>query len=160
MGTAVLEKKGAPAKTAKTKKPKAKQSEAKRPKRSATKPRMTQMNVRINAETKKQGDRALERIGLSPSEAVRALWEFAARHANEPASLQSLLAALEAEEDVASIDENQRNLAEEGWALVDSFRKINGLVCTVPEDDDERMAYYKQLREEAYWERLAERGLA
>ena len=39
---------------------------------------MTQMNVRIDAETKKQGDRALARIGLSPSEAVRALWEFAA----------------------------------------------------------------------------------
>ena len=150
MGSAVLEEKSAPAKTAKAKKSKA----------LAVKPRMTQMNVRIDAETKKQGDRALERIGLSPSEAVRALWEFAARHANEPASLQPLLALLEEEKDAISLEERQRNLAEEGWALIDGFREVNQLVNTIPEDDDERMAYYDRLREEAYWERLAERGLA
>lgn len=34
-----------------------------------------QVNVRMNAEVKEAGDAALAEVGLSPSEAVRALWE-------------------------------------------------------------------------------------
>lgn len=34
-----------------------------------------QINVRMNAAVKDAGDKALAEVGLSPSEAVRALWE-------------------------------------------------------------------------------------
>lgn len=143
-----------------------KRTKAGRPKARGTKPPMVQMNVRIDAELKKQGDRALERVGLSPSEAVRALWECAVRHANDPNELRNLVNLISEpkngkEGELATDKQNQRQaLLEEGWALVDNFRKENGLLSAIPEDDDERMAYYDQLREEAYWDRLSERGLA
>lgn len=34
-----------------------------------------QINVRIDRELKEAGDRELERLGITPSQAVRALWE-------------------------------------------------------------------------------------
>ena len=84
MGTAVLEKKRSA-----TKPPKAARA---RP--SVSKPQMTQMNVRIEADLKEQGDRAFERIGSSPSEMVRALWRYASRHAADPETLRRLLGEL------------------------------------------------------------------
>lgn len=152
MGTAVSEKTAKPPKATK----------AGRPKSNVPKPRMAQMNVRIEADVKKQGDRAFERIGLTPSEVVRALWRYASGHAAEPEAMRQLMAELESGSTEYAEDEReqQRTLLEEGWALIDKFREEHGLVCTVPDDVDERMAYYDQLREEAYWERLAERGLA
>lgn len=149
MGAAVLEEKKQVNKKAKVG----------RPKSSRPKPPMTQMNVRIDAELKKQGDRALERIGLSPSEAARALWEFAARHVNEPGKLQHIIEELEGGNEELNPPENQNN-AQDGWKIMDeAYRALGITPKLLPEDVDERLAYYDELKEEAYWERLGERGL-
>lgn len=166
MATTALEK---PKSAKGTKKPKGNAA----PKRATTKkkipragtlspPKIVQMNVRIDEETKEAGDAAFARIGLTPSQAVRLLWKYAGRHANDPEALRSFLGELSEEQtDSDTSDEQVRRIQalHEGWALIDSFRREHNLICTVPEDDDERMAYYEQLREEALWERLEERGL-
>ena len=52
---------------------------------------MVQMNTRLPADLKEQGDRALRRAGYTPSQAVRALWEMAARHEYEPRVVRNAL---------------------------------------------------------------------
>ena len=44
---------------------------------------MVQMNTRIDADLKRRGDEALKRAGFTPSQAIRALWEYAADKAYE-----------------------------------------------------------------------------
>lgn len=129
---------------------------------SLSRAKTVQMNVRIDEATKETGDAAFARIGLTPSQAVRMVWEFAAQHANDSETLRSLLDKLNKNQENGSASSEQTRRVEtlhEGWALIDNFRKEHDLICTVPEDDDERIAYYEQLREEALQERLEERGL-
>lgn len=147
MGTAVLEKK-----LSATKPPKATRA---RP--SVSKPHMTQMNVRIETDLKEKGDRAFERIGSSPSEMVRALWRYASRHANDPEALRHLMEELEGEGAAEnSISETPR----QGWEIMEeAYRALGITPKPLPEDDEERMAYYTKLKEEAYLERQRERGL-
>lgn len=38
--------------------------------------RSVQMNVRLDSQLKEAGDAVLARIGMTPSQAVRALWEY------------------------------------------------------------------------------------
>ena len=38
---------------------------------------MAQMNTRISRSLKERGDAALEKAGMTPSQAVRKLWDFA-----------------------------------------------------------------------------------
>lgn len=52
---------------------------------------MTQLNVRIPTHLKEQGTEALASIGLSPSTAVRALWEKASKRGKD---LEELSVAL------------------------------------------------------------------
>ena len=166
MATATLEKpkkakgaKKAPSKAA----PKRTAAKKNAPNAGALSPAKTvQMNVRIDEDLKEAGDIAFARIGLTPSQAVRLLWDYAARHANDPQTCSQLVEMLDEEppNGSASSEREQRlETLHKGWALIDDFRREHNLTCTVPEDDDERMAYYEQLREEALWERLAERGL-
>lgn len=51
----------------------------------------TQINARISAPLKSAGDIGLEAAGLSTSEAVRALWELAARYKDMPEKLHAAL---------------------------------------------------------------------
>ena len=46
---------------------------------------MVQMNTRISAELKAQGDAVLAHAGVSASQAVRQLWEFMAAYGELPA---------------------------------------------------------------------------
>ena len=147
MGTAVLEKKRSA-----TKPPKAARA---RP--SVSKPQMTQMNVRIEADLKEQGDRAFERIGSSPSEMVRALWRYASRHAADPETLRRLLGELKGED---TAENGVPEPPPQGWEIMEEAYRALGITPTpLPEDEDERMAYYAKLKEEAYLERQKERGL-
>lgn len=43
-----------------------------------------QINVRLDADLKRSGDAALSRAGMTPSQAVRALWQLAASLADAP----------------------------------------------------------------------------
>ena len=42
-----------------------------------------QMNVRVPAELKREGDQRLSEMGLTPSQAVRRLYEFVVRNPRE-----------------------------------------------------------------------------
>ena len=50
-----------------------------------------QINVRLDADLKRSGDAALSRAGMTPSQAVRALWQLAASLADRPGALQDIL---------------------------------------------------------------------
>lgn len=123
-------------------------------------PKTAQMNVRLDAALKEQGDEALARIGYTPSQMVRTIWSYAARHATEPSALAKMIEEFEEGSRTEPDPFKEKNQAlHEGWSLVDEFRKTWELEADVPEDDDERLEYYERLREEAYFGRLEERDL-
>ena len=53
---------------------------------------ITQMNVRIDEELKRSGDAVFMEAGLTPSEVVRSVWEYAAQHGEAPAIVTRALA--------------------------------------------------------------------
>ena len=50
-----------------------------------------QINVRLDADLKRSGDAALSKAGMTPSQAVRALWQLAASLADRPGALEDIL---------------------------------------------------------------------
>lgn len=57
-------------------------------------PKYAMVNVRMTPAARAAGSAALAAAGITPTEAVRALWAFAARHASEPARVRDLVEAL------------------------------------------------------------------
>ena len=51
-----------------------------------------QMNTRMDAGLKKQGDAVLAEMGYTPSQAVRALWRFAVNNKDRPQQIHQVLA--------------------------------------------------------------------
>lgn len=47
-----------------------------------------QLNTRIDADLKREGDVVFRRAGLTPSEVVRGVWSYAAKHQDVPAFLK------------------------------------------------------------------------
>lgn len=68
---------------------------------------MAQMNIRLSAETKAQGDAVLAQHQLTPTAAVRSLWWYLAQHQALPGFLQ------EARHAAARSDVPKASLAEE-----------------------------------------------
>lgn len=89
----------------------------------------TQINVRIERGLKDAGDAALLDAGITPSEAIRALWELAVRCKEAPGSLRDLLFPKTAEEE----DEAARRRAEAvacaqaGQSIVVDARRTAGI---------------------------------
>lgn len=118
-------------------------------------PATVQLNTRISADLKEQGDQALARAGYTPSQAVRALWEFATRHAHEPSAVHAILEDEDTAKDAA--DEAQARLGafEEGLHIVDDAYKTLGIS---PHDAREfEHLDYKVLRD-MYYEECLEQG--
>lgn len=116
-----------------------------------------QMNLRIDSRVKEQGDAALGEAGYSPTQAVRALWTFAATHAHEPQVVRDLLRQVEGERDL----EREERIAAKRAALarVDDLRKqLEGVVGPLYTQGVEPLSY-KELRDEALAEHWQERGL-
>lgn len=118
-----------------------------------------QMNIRIDSTLKAEGDSVFASLGMSPSEAVRALYEAAVRYRYDVAKLRLLL-TVEGEQKAVDPDvENPKlKLAREGREIVEKARKRLGIseeamreVAKIPD---------RELLEEALYERLVERGLA
>ena len=66
-----------------------------------------QINTRVPAELKEQGDLALARAGYTPAQAVRALWEYAVVHIHEPQAIRNMLQEGSAEpEDPTAVESN------------------------------------------------------
>lgn len=127
-----------------------------------TSPKSSQMNIRIQESIKERGEKAFAHIGLSPSEAVRKLWDFAARHENDPKALLSLIAELD---EVGTPEEAAQLSKLESLQEIDRMRESLyselGITPTpLPENDAERIAYYEKLAEQYYDEKLQDWGHA
>jgi len=76
----------------------------------------TQMNVRMPVTLKRGGDSALESIGFTPTEAVRALWAKAAARGR---GLEEVAAALSAESERETLKGDPLSGIRRGRAAVD-----------------------------------------
>lgn len=107
----------------------------------------TQMNVRIPIDIKHAGDTALASLGFTPSTAVRALWEKAARRGEDLSEIASLLAP-------KGRKQMTNDPALEGASIVSEAMSDLGFrldeIPALPDDD---------LMELSLLERLDERGL-
>lgn len=120
---------------------------------------MTQMNTRIERELKQRGDAVLARAGFSPSEAVRALWEFAAAHEREPQAVARALAVEDPEAERERQERIQRKRDTLAKARKDMANAMSRLGIT---DKGMRKVFEtpdKELYEQALVERYRERGL-
>ena len=120
---------------------------------------MTQMNTRIERELKQRGDAVLARAGFSPSEAVRALWEFAAAHEREPQAVARALAVEDPEAERGRQERIQRKRDTLAKARKDMANTMSRLGIT---DKGMRKVFEtpdKELYEQALVERYRERGL-
>ena len=111
-----------------------------------------QLNVRMNRSLKESGDDALTTIGLSPTQAVRALWEKAAKRGKDLDEVAALLLPKpKTTGEAPSLDSSAR-LREE----INEFYRQHGIDPTIIRDyrdDNEVLA-------DALYERMVERGLA
>ena len=78
-----------------------------------------QINVRLDADLKRSGDAALSRAGMTPSQAVRALWQLAASLADRPGALEDILLPSR-----ARAEQREREKASSSW--------IRGRSCSLP----------------------------
>ena len=116
-----------------------------------------QINARINRTLKERGDAALERAGYTPSQAIRNLWDFAARNAHNPRAIQALFgAANDVEERKAEKERaRRREAAIKGANIVAEAYERYG----IEPSDWTKNASYEEMRDYALLERLRERGL-
>ncbi|MEC4175144.1 hypothetical protein VIN30_01600 [Adlercreutzia sp. R7] len=116
-----------------------------------------QMNFRIDAELKRRGDERFARFGCTPSEAMRRLYECAARYDDES---EGLLRSLIGTEPSASMSEGEKRAQAitDFLASLQAQREALGIPpsASPQEFSDE---YWDNLFYEAKSERLAERGL-
>ena len=97
-----------------------------------------QINVRLDADLKRSGDAALSKAGMTPSQAVRALWQLAASLADRPGALEDILLPSRAR---AEQRERERppNVSSSSW--------IRGRSCSLP----------LAVSRESIWSRLSHR---
>ena len=118
-----------------------------------------QMNFRIDAELKRRGDERFARFGCTPSEAMRRLYEVAARYDDaSEAALQSILGSETDESSPLSEGEKRAQAVTDFLASLRAQREALGIppAASSQEFSDE---YWDNLFYEAKAERLAERGL-
>lgn len=114
-----------------------------------------QINARLNPALKQRGDEALLGAGLSPSQAIRALWELAARNTDNPEAIQRALFPERAEVQEAELSAAQRRRAEaigKGARVVEDAYRTMGVVLASPSTD----LSFDELQDLAYQERYGE----
>lgn len=114
-----------------------------------------QMNVRIDDRLKAAGDGVFAKIGLTPTQVVRSVWEFAAAHREAPAIV---LEALESPTMAYGLAESERRAGQIEYAG-NVFPRMRELFSLQPPDQLEELDY-RNMRERALFERMEERGLA
>ncbi|WP_282190997.1 hypothetical protein [Adlercreutzia caecimuris] len=115
-----------------------------------------QMNFRIDAELKRRGDERFARLGITPSDAMRRLYECAARYDDES---ESLLRSLVGSEQDASVSEGEKRVqaVSDFLASLQAQREALGIPPEpsrmLTDEDLEELLY------EAKIEKMVERGL-
>ena len=115
-----------------------------------------QINARLNPALKQRGDEALSGAGLSPSQAIRALWELAARNTDNPEAIRRALFPERAEAQEADLSAAQRCRAEaigKGARVVEEAYRSMGVVPAASSTAD---LSYDELQDLAYQERYGE----
>ena len=119
---------------------------------------MVQMNTRISRSLKERGDAALgRRPGMTPSQAVRKLWDFAARNSHNPQIIQSLFDTEDEAEKREAEEERARRRAvalKSANIVADAYERAG-----IEPSEWTKNASYAEMREYALMERLRERGL-
>ncbi len=114
-----------------------------------------QVNARIDPELKRLGDEGLAAAGLTPTQAVRALWSMAASCVNEPERLRAALLPKEIEEERQGRETERRRrveLARAGADIMKSAYRDMGLDWPPSTSG----LSYEELKELAYRERFPE----
>lgn len=96
----------------------------------AAKPLTTQFNVRMDAVLKKAGDEALRRAGLTPTEAVRALWEYVSQPSLNPAEIRTFLESGKSKgalEEGETERERRMEWVRRGPQILEAYFKEQGL---------------------------------
>ena len=117
-----------------------------------------QINVRLDADLKRSGDAALSKAGMTPSQAVRALWQLAASLADRPGALEDICCPVVPGRNSASA----KKAAKRKLELMDQGSKLFAAACcesgidmvkAQPSDDEElkRNAYADRYGEEMSW---------
>ena len=117
----------------------------------------TQMNIRIGKTLKERGDRVLSRAGYTPSQAVRALYEFAIQHEAEPEAVAAMLG--DGQDDSsdwqAARQEARLEALRDIDRLVDEQRALLGVSFASGSDNRP----FDELREVAMTAHFEEKGL-
>lgn len=114
-----------------------------------------QINARLNPALKQRGDEALLGAGLSPSQAIRALWELAARNTDNPEAIQRALFPERAEAQEVELSAAQRCRSEaigKGAHVVEDAYRAMGVNLSPSSTD----LSYDELQDLAYQERYGE----
>ncbi len=113
-----------------------------------------QLNARLDKDLKSSGDAALALIGLSPTQAVRALWEKAARRGKDLEEVAELLSS-NTLHNTATEEPEIEDIIKQGWDFMDQAYASLGIDPSITRDysDDELLSI-------ALEDRLTERGLA
>ncbi len=72
----------------------------------------SQINARIDASLKKNGDDALAKAGFTPTQAIRALWELAERYSDRPDRLRKALLPAEARQSESAESKRRKQMAK------------------------------------------------
>ncbi|MEE8716648.1 MAG: hypothetical protein SOI26_07955 [Coriobacteriales bacterium] len=121
----------------------------------------TQMNLRIDATLKREGDDALAAAGYTPTQAVRALWGFAAQHRGQPETVREGLSFGKSSDQVGLSHEARAKVSAicRGADIYRSFLSSIG----APERDAEALGTdatpLDELREQELLDRFGDEGL-
>lgn len=114
-----------------------------------------QMNMRIESDLKRRGSEAFAAAGFSPSEVIRAVWDFAARRRQNPRLIQEFMAELSDDENL--VRALRLEAASRGASIVEDAQ----VRCGVVSDTGQHAGCvdYDALRYQAYLEKARERGI-
>ena len=115
------------------------------------KPAQAQINVRLDRELKEAGDRELERMGITPSQAVRALWEKLACGGADAEAARKLLAEQpKPAQEMSAAQKRKLEVMEEikqSWQDLADTLGLDLSTFVPSEDEDRHDAYCDYQRE-------------
>ena len=117
----------------------------------------TQINVRIDDAVKLAGDQAMSTVGFTPTQAIRALWEFAQRNRHDHrklATMFDMLTEKDAPHDVPLGAEEREAIIEEGPRIIERALADMGVETFCPPDFSD-----KDFLEDALASDMEEKGL-
>ena len=113
-----------------------------------------QMNTRMDEELKRQGDAVFAERGYTPSQVVRAVWEYAAKNRDIPPFMKDDEDASEAQTSSEAAKAHADDGA--GLALKVAYEQCGFSPATTPDTAAAEYASWRDLRDQAYDERLRE----